>query len=312
MQLSLQAELALDYFELRSADAQRRLLDDAVDAFSEACSSPPIVSRAAPRRSRTSRKPRRSWGPRACRQPTSPCNARVTSTRSRRWSAKPPAALSLPVAPLADGAAGDSARAAVAAARAASGHRFCGAARRRGERARRDRAHIFLPDADPQCGRRLRRQLDRELVDVAEPVLGDRSDRGTDAARWRQASRDLGSGRRAYDAAVADYRQATLTAFQQVEDNLAALRMLEQEAQQQAATTSAQESLRISTDRYLGGADPYLQVLTAQTIALANERNDVDIMRRRMAASVLLIKSLGGGWTAAQLPSLSAGPDRFQ
>jgi outer membrane protein TolC len=75
--------------------------------------------------------------------------------------------------------------------------------------------------------------------------------------------------------------------------------------QQLEATVSAQESLRISTDRYLGGADPYLQVLSAQTIALANERNAVDILRRRMAASVLLIKSLGGGWTRSALPTFT-------
>jgi len=101
----------------------------------------------------------------------------------------------------------------------------------------------------------------------------------------------------------AGYRESAFTAFQQVEDNLAALRILSQEAQQQKeATASAQESLQIFTDRYIGGADPYLQVLTAQTIALQNERNDVDILRRRMDASVLLIKALGGGWTVSELP----------
>jgi outer membrane protein TolC len=87
-----------------------------------------------------------------------------------------------------------------------------------------------------------------------------------------------------------------LTAFQQMEDNLAALRILSQEAQQQKeATTSAQESLQTFTDGCIGGADPYLQVLTAQTIALQNERNDVDILRRRTDASVLLVTALGGG-----------------
>jgi PAS domain S-box-containing protein len=109
-----------------------------------------------------------------------------------------------------------------------------------------------------------------------------------------------------YDATVAGYRETTLTALQQVEDNLAALRILEQEAQQQKdATVSAQESLQVFTDRYIGGADPYLQVLTAQTIALQNERNDVDILRRRMDASVLLIKALGGGWDVSQLPKVA-------
>jgi NodT family efflux transporter outer membrane factor (OMF) lipoprotein len=106
-----------------------------------------------------------------------------------------------------------------------------------------------------------------------------------------------------YDAIVAGYRQTALTAFQEVEDSLATLRILDQEAdQQKQATASAQESLQIFTQRYIGGADPYLQVLTAQTIALQNERNDVDILRRRMDASVLLIKSLGGGWDVSELP----------
>jgi NodT family efflux transporter outer membrane factor (OMF) lipoprotein len=106
-----------------------------------------------------------------------------------------------------------------------------------------------------------------------------------------------------YDATVAGYRQSTLTAFQQVEDNLSALRILSHEAQQQKeATASAEESLQLFTNRYIGGRDPYLQVLTAQTIALQNERNDVDILRRRMDASVLLVKALGGGWTVSELP----------
>jgi NodT family efflux transporter outer membrane factor (OMF) lipoprotein len=106
-----------------------------------------------------------------------------------------------------------------------------------------------------------------------------------------------------YDATVASYRQATLDAFQQVEDNLAALRILEQETQQQArAVVSAQESLQLFTNRYKGGVDTYLQVITAQTAALSNERNQVDILRRRMDASVLLVKALGGGWNVADLP----------
>ena len=108
-----------------------------------------------------------------------------------------------------------------------------------------------------------------------------------------------------YDAAIADYRQTTLTAFQQVEDNLAALRILEREAEQQdEAVDSARSNLRIFTDRYIGGRDSYLQVITAQTAYLDNERNQVEIRRRRMDAGVLLIKALGGGWTASALPTL--------
>jgi NodT family efflux transporter outer membrane factor (OMF) lipoprotein len=121
-----------------------------------------------------------------------------------------------------------------------------------------------------------------------------------DAGR-RRAVRTTASAN--YDAAVANYRQTTLTAFQQVEDNLAALRILEVEAQQQrAATASAEQSLGLSQTRYEGGADTYLQVITWQTAAMTNERNDIDIMRRRMEASVVLIEALGGGWSTARLP----------
>jgi outer membrane protein TolC len=121
-----------------------------------------------------------------------------------------------------------------------------------------------------------------------------------DAGRRRAASETAIAS---YDAAVATYRQTVLAAFQQVEDNLVVLRVLEREAQQQQeATASARESLELATNSYREGADPYLQVLSAQTIALANERNDLDILRRRVDASVLLIKALGGGWTSASLP----------
>jgi outer membrane protein TolC len=113
------------------------------------------------------------------------------------------------------------------------------------------------------------------------------------------------AARAAYDASIADYRQTTLTAFQQVEDNLAALGILEREAEQQdEAVESARNNLRIFNDRYVGGRDSYLQVITAQTTYLDNERNRVDIRRRRMDATVLLVKALGGGWTASALPQL--------
>ncbi len=108
-----------------------------------------------------------------------------------------------------------------------------------------------------------------------------------------------------YDETVANYRQTTLTAFRQVEDNLAALRVLQQEAaHQHQATQAAQAAQQIFNNRYVGGIDTYLQVVTAQTTALANERNDIDIMRRQMDASVLLVKALGGGWNVSNLPKL--------
>jgi len=106
-----------------------------------------------------------------------------------------------------------------------------------------------------------------------------------------------------YDATVANYRETTLVAFQEVEDNLAALRILEHEAlQQREAVAEAERGVEIFTNRYRLGVDPYLQVVSAETIALQNERNEVDILRRRMDASVLLIKALGGGWDVSKLP----------
>jgi NodT family efflux transporter outer membrane factor (OMF) lipoprotein len=106
-----------------------------------------------------------------------------------------------------------------------------------------------------------------------------------------------------YDSTTANYRQTVLTAYQQVEDNLVALRVLSHEQEQQRqATASAVESERIFNNRYVGGVDTYLQVITAQTSALQNQRNDIDILRRRMDATVLLVKVLGGGWDRTQLP----------
>jgi NodT family efflux transporter outer membrane factor (OMF) lipoprotein len=106
-----------------------------------------------------------------------------------------------------------------------------------------------------------------------------------------------------YDATVANYRQTVLTSFGQVEDNLAALRILQTEAEQQhEATHSAEQTLDLFQTRYQGGVDTYLQVITSQTAALQNERNDIQIQLRREQASVLLIKALGGGWSTQQLP----------
>jgi len=109
-----------------------------------------------------------------------------------------------------------------------------------------------------------------------------------------------------YNATVATYRETALDAFQQVEDNLAALRVLEKETQtQRAAVLAAERSLELSTNRYTGGLVTYLEVVTAQGATLANERAAVDIQRRRMDATVLLIKALGGGWQSSDLPKLA-------
>ena len=107
-----------------------------------------------------------------------------------------------------------------------------------------------------------------------------------------------------YDATVAAYRQTVLTALEQVEDSLAELRILAEEAEiADRAVKAAQQSLEISTIQYRGGLANYLQVITAQTSALQNQRTAVDLLTRRMVASVSLVQALGGGWDASQLPS---------
>jgi NodT family efflux transporter outer membrane factor (OMF) lipoprotein len=107
-----------------------------------------------------------------------------------------------------------------------------------------------------------------------------------------------------YDENVANYRQTVLAGFQEVEDNLAALRILEQEALvQDEAVKSAREALTITLNQYRAGTANYLAVVVAQATALSNERAALIILGRRLTASVTLIKALGGGWDAAQLPS---------
>ncbi len=109
--------------------------------------------------------------------------------------------------------------------------------------------------------------------------------------------------RAAYDYQVAAYRENVLTGFQQVEDNLAAVRILENEAKvQDEAVAAAQRSLDLSVTRYKGGVTSYLEVITAQSAALTDEVTAVNILGRRMANTVLLIQALGGGWDRSSLP----------
>jgi NodT family efflux transporter outer membrane factor (OMF) lipoprotein len=112
----------------------------------------------------------------------------------------------------------------------------------------------------------------------------------------------------AWDGTVASYRQTVLNAFQEVEDNLTALQILEQEAAvQDDAVKSARESAAIANNQYKAGTTSYLAVVVLQRAALDNERTALGIRGRRLAASVGLIKALGGGWNAATL-TVSSGP----
>jgi NodT family efflux transporter outer membrane factor (OMF) lipoprotein len=301
--LSIQAELALDYFELRSADAQQRLLNDTVKAFNEAL-------QLTIRRYEGGAAPKSDVAQAQTQLETTQVQATDIAVQRAQFEhaiavliGKPPAEFSLPPAPLdlqpPDIPAG---------------------------------LPSELLERRPDIAAAERRVAEaNEQIGIAKAAYFPTVTLNTLFGFESSSMRNFGSGqsflwavgsslaqtifdggrRRAtseaalasYDATVASYRQATLDAFQQVEDNLAALRILEQETQQQArAVASARESLQLFTNRYKGGVDTYLQVITAQTTALTNERNQVDILRRRMDASVLLVKALGGGWNVADLP----------
>jgi NodT family efflux transporter outer membrane factor (OMF) lipoprotein len=302
--LSLHSELALDYFELRSADAQEQLLHDTVKAYTEALQL--TVDRFEGGESPKSDVAQAQTQLDAARvQETD-----ITVQRAQYEHAiavligKPPAQFDLPPRSTdfqpPDISVGLPSQ----------------LLERRPDIASSERR---VAEANEQIGIARAAYFPTVLLNAA---AGFESQTIADWFTWPSRFWAVGptiaetlfdAGRRRansqaaqanYDATVANYRQTTLTAFQQVEDNLAALRILEREAlQQREATKSAEDSLQIFTNRYIGGADPYLQVLTAQTIALANERNDVDIRRRRLDASVLLIKALGGGWNTSQLPT---------
>ena len=119
-----------------------------------------------------------------------------------------------------------------------------------------------------------------------------------------------------YNANVAAYRQSVLVAFQQVEDYLAAVRILGQQIKhQQDAVASAQTFLKLETDRYETGVDPYIDVMTAQTTVLSDQQTLTNLQVQQMTASVQLIEALGGGWDRSQLPTpaqITAKPSRAE
>jgi NodT family efflux transporter outer membrane factor (OMF) lipoprotein len=300
--LSLEAELALDYFELRSADAQKQLLDDTVKAYTDNVQltlgrfKGGVAPKADVAQAQTQLDTTRVQ------------DTDVTVQRAQFEHAisiligKPPAEFSLSAAPLNDQPPSTpiglpsqllQRRPDIAAAerRVAEANQQIGIARAAyfptvslGAAAGFESTHIDLLEGP-------------NVFWAVGPALAETL---FDAGRRRATSE---SARANYDATVATYRQTSLTAFQEVEDNVAALRILEHETQQQQqAVASSQESVQLFTNRYNGGVDTYLQVITAQTIELANERNDIDILRRRLEANVLLIKALGGGWDVSNLP----------
>jgi NodT family efflux transporter outer membrane factor (OMF) lipoprotein len=304
--LSLHAELAADYFELRSADDQKRLLDDTVKAYTDALqlTQNRFEGGASPRSDVAQAKTQLEG---AQVQDTD-----ITVIRAQYEHAiatlidKPPAEFNITPAPQTplqlpvitvglptsllerrpDIAAGER--------RVAEANDQIGIARA---------AYfpsLILGATGGFTGTSITNWLNwPSRMWAVGPQL---SETLFDAGRRHAVSESATAN---YDGTVASYRQTTLSAFQEVEDNLAALRILETEAQQQQqATASAADSLQLFTNRYVGGVDNYLQVITAQTVLLTNQRNDIDIQRRRMDASVLLVKAIGGGWDTSQLPRL--------
>jgi NodT family efflux transporter outer membrane factor (OMF) lipoprotein len=303
--LSLHAELALDYVELRSADAQQRLLDDTVKAYADALHL-------------TQNRLNGGYAPASdvAQAQTQLDTARVQDTdigvaRAQYEHAiavltgKAPASLTLAPAPLA-----------LEAPLVPPGIPS-ELLQRRPDIAAAERR---VAEANEQIGIALAAYYPSLTFSASSGF------EGTSFANWfgwpslfwavgTTMTQQLFDGgklhaqteqaRANYDAAVASYRQTALTAFQQVEDNLAALHILGDEARQQReAVDAAEHSLRLFTELYIGGEDNYLQVITAQTTALQNQRNDVDIRRRRVEASILLVKALGGGWQSGELPKL--------
>jgi NodT family efflux transporter outer membrane factor (OMF) lipoprotein len=303
--LSLQAELAMDYFELRAADAQQKLLNDTVAQYEDAVriTNNRFIGGVAVKSDLTQAQTQLQD---AKVQASDVAVARAQYEHAiAMLIGKPPASFTLlaiplslsdnpPIVPAGLPSQLLERRPDIAAAerRTAAANEQIGIARA-----------AYFPSLNLSASAGLLSTAFTSLFNKSSivyalgPTIGETF---FDGGRRRGFSEQALAG---YDNTTANYRQTVLTAYQQVEDNLVALRVLSNEQEQQReATTSAQESERIFNNRYVGGVDTYLQVITAQTSALNNEHNDIDILRRRMDASVLLIKVLGGGWDRSQLP----------
>jgi NodT family efflux transporter outer membrane factor (OMF) lipoprotein len=124
---------------------------------------------------------------------------------------------------------------------------------------------------------------------------------------------NLAAARSAYDQSVANYRQAVLTAFQQVEDGISNLSTLSQALTTQgAAVEDARRALVIANNRYIGGVTSYLDVITAQTTLLTSQRLETQLLGQRMVSSVYLVKALGGSWDASEIKGQQVHPQAGQ
>lgn len=304
IRLSTQAELALDYFQLCALDAQRRLLDATVSAYQKSLDltrnryTSGVASKADVLQAETQLKTTQAQA----------IDVGVQRAQLEHAIAlligKPASVFSIPVTPLAltppptpIGVPSDilERRPDIAAAerRIAAANAQIGVAKSAyfpsvtlGASGGFESSHFSDWISWPS-----------RLWSIGASLSQTVFDAGLKGALTDQA-------RAAYDATVASYRQTVLTGFQEVEDNLAALRILEDEARVQGeAVSAAWQSVVLSTNQYKAGTISYLNVVTVQTIALTNDRTAIDILGRRIAATVLLIKTLGGGWNSSSLPS---------
>jgi len=306
VQLSLQAELALDYFQLRGLDSQKQLLDSTVAAYEKALQltqsryTGGIASAVDVAQAQTQLETTRAL------------DVDVTVQRAAFEHAiavligKPPAAFTQPVSPLTDpppsippGLPSEllERRPDIAAAerRVQEANAEIGVAK-----------SAYFPVFSIGGSGGFESQTIGALLNGPSgfwSLAGSAAELVFEGGQRRGVSEQA---RAAYNQSVDNYRQTTLNAFQEVEDNLAALRILEQEARtQDGAVAAAQHSLDLSNSRYKGGVTSYLEVTTAQSAALGDEVTAVDILTRRIVASVLLIKALGGGWNTSQILSAS-------
>jgi NodT family efflux transporter outer membrane factor (OMF) lipoprotein len=303
IRLSLHAELAIDYFELRSLDAQKKLLDETMVAYQKALELTQnrfdggLTSRAEVAQARTQLETTRAQdiGVEVAQATFQHAIAILMGrTPESLTLAAAPLSAAPPVIPVGIPSQLLERRPDIAAAerRMAEANEQIGIARAAFFPTLMLTATGGLEGSTPINWLTWPSRLWAVGPLVAETIF--------DAGRRRAVSE---SATASYDESVANYRENALEAFQQVEDNLATLRVLERQAQaQRVAVEAAQQSLDLSLHRYKGGLVTYLEVITAQSITLQNQSAEVDILRRRMDASVLLIKALGGGWDISKLP----------
>ena len=305
VQLSLQAELAVDYFELRGLDAQEKLLTSTVESYQKALELTQtryqggVATAVDVAQAQTQLETTRAESiDVAVNRAAYEHAIAVLVGKPASTFALPPLSLQTPPPPVPPGVPSDllERRPDVAAAerRVQESNAQIGVAK-----------SAYYPNVTLLAGGGFESGALGTFLQGASgfwTLAGQASELIFDGGQRRGVNEQA---RAFYDKSVDNYRQTVLTAFQEVEDNLAALRVLQEEAStEDAAVMAAQRSLDLSTTRYRGGVTNYLEVTTAQSAALTDEVTALNILIRRMNASVLLIKAIGGGWDASQIPPI--------